>query len=78
MWCLRHIETIGEAVARLSEEMRTGHPVAPWRDIIAMRNILTHGYFDIDWDAVWAVVVHDLKPLRAAVEALLDAGPERP
>jgi len=38
-----------------------------------MRNNLIHGYFDVDWDAVWAVVESDLGPLRSAVEAILRA-----
>ncbi len=52
-WCLRHIEIIGEAASRLSDDLRTKYPIAPWRNIIAMRNALIHGYFDIDWDIVW-------------------------
>lgn len=72
-WCLRHIEIIGEAVARLSEEARTKYPTAPWRDIVGMRNALIHGYFDVDWEAVWAVVERDLGPLKAAVGDILRA-----
>jgi uncharacterized protein with HEPN domain len=71
VWCLRHIEVIGEAVSRLSPEMRDQHPVVPWRNIVAMRNALIHGYFDTDWEAVWAVVEHDLGPLQVAVQAML-------
>jgi uncharacterized protein with HEPN domain len=38
-----------------------------------MRNTLVHGYFDVDWDAVWAVVENDLSGLRSAAEAILEA-----
>jgi uncharacterized protein with HEPN domain len=38
-----------------------------------MRNTLVHGYFDIDWDAVWAVVENDLGPLRSVVAAIIVA-----
>jgi uncharacterized protein with HEPN domain len=71
VWCLRHIEIIGEAVARVSDELKAKHPTPPWRDISAMRNALIHGYFDTDWDAVWAVVVRDLRPLKEAVEEIV-------
>ncbi len=37
-----------------------------------MRNVLTHGYFDIDLDIVWSVVEHDLGKLRSQVEAIVD------
>ena len=66
-WCLRHIEIIGEAVSRLSDDLRDRYPVAPWRSIIAMRNSLIHGYFDTDWEIVWAVVENDLSPLRKSI-----------
>jgi len=72
-WCLHHIEIIGEAVARLTEELRAKYPVAPWREIVAMRNALIHGYFDVDWEAVWAVVERNLVPLKQAVETMLRA-----
>jgi uncharacterized protein with HEPN domain len=47
-------------------------PEVPWRQIIGMRNVLTHGYFDIDLDIVWSVVERDLGKLRSQVEAILD------
>ncbi len=37
-----------------------------------MRNSLIYGYFDVDWDALWAVVENDLGALRSAVEAILE------
>jgi uncharacterized protein with HEPN domain len=39
-----------------------------------MRNILVHGYFEVDMEAVWAAVEHDLPPLKQQVEAALRAG----
>lgn len=47
-------------------------PEVPWRQIIGMRNVLTHGYFDIDLAIVWSVVERDLGKLRSQVEAILD------
>lgn len=70
-WCLHHIEIIGEASARLSDDIRGKYPLARWRDIIAMHNTLVHGYFDVDWEAVWAVVKRDLDPLKDAIESIL-------
>lgn len=72
-WCLKHVEVIGEAVSRLSEDLRSRYATVPWRGIIGMRNTLVHGYFDVDWDAVWAVVENDLGALRSGVETILEA-----
>jgi len=76
-WCLHHIEIIGEAIARLSDELRTKYPLAPWREIVAMRNSLIHGYFDVDWEAVWGVVARDIAPLKEAIASILRAEGEQ-
>jgi uncharacterized protein with HEPN domain len=71
VWALHHVQLIGEAAARLSDDVRTKFPDVPWPDVIAMRNILVHQYFSADLDQVWHTVVFDLPPLRAAVEKAL-------
>jgi uncharacterized protein with HEPN domain len=45
--------------------------------MVAMRNVLIHGYFDIDIDVdlVWSVARNDLPKLRAQVRAILQALP---
>jgi len=50
---LQKLAVIGEAAARVSEELKTRHPEAPWPKIMAFRNILVHAYFALDWDQVW-------------------------
>jgi uncharacterized protein with HEPN domain len=73
---IRLIEVIGEAAGRVSDDTRSQISSVPWPLVIAMRNRLIHGYFDVDVDRVWDTVVNDLPPLIAAVETYL-AG-ERP
>lgn len=71
VWCLRHLEVIGEASSRLSNDMRSRAPEVPWREIIGMRNILIHGYFDIDWDAVWVAANRDVPALLPRIKQML-------
>jgi uncharacterized protein with HEPN domain len=40
--------------------------------MVAMRNVLVHGYFDIDVDLVWSVAQNDLPKLGAQVRAIVD------
>ena len=37
-----------------------------------MRNVLVHGYFDIDTDIVWQAVTRDVPELKPQVRRLLD------
>ena len=40
--------------------------------MVAMRNVLIHGYFDIDVDLVWSVAQNDLFKLGAQVRAIVE------
>lgn len=69
----RAVELIGEAVTRLPSEVRDRHPALPWREIIAMRNRLIHGYDGVDEDIVWDVLATQAPALAAALPAILAA-----
>jgi uncharacterized protein with HEPN domain len=70
-WITHQLQIIGEAAARITADLRENHPGVPWRQITGMRNVLTHGYFDIDLDIVWSVVERDLGKLRSQIEAIV-------
>lgn len=69
---VRSLEIIGEAASQLSREFRNKYPDIEWRDIIAMRNVLIHAYFDIDYEVVWKAVKEDLPPLVLKLNELLE------
>jgi uncharacterized protein with HEPN domain len=76
---VQKLAIIGEAAARISDELRSQYPQVPWSQIVAFRNILIHAYFGIDWDEVWQVVVVRCPALREQVVRILTAqsdGPE--
>ncbi|MGB5561129.1 MAG: DUF86 domain-containing protein [Sedimenticolaceae bacterium] len=60
---LRNLELIGEAATRVPAAVRQEHPVIPWRQVIATRNRLIHGYLGIDNDTLWSIVIDDVPPL---------------
>jgi uncharacterized protein with HEPN domain len=68
---LRHLRIIGEAARRLPDEVKDLAPDIPWHKIIGMRNVLVHGYFEIDLDVVWDAVQRDVPLLKPAVGVLL-------
>jgi uncharacterized protein with HEPN domain len=55
----------------LPDAVRAQAPEIPWPQLIGMRNVLVHGYFDIDQDIVWDAVMRDVPALEPAVEQLL-------
>jgi uncharacterized protein with HEPN domain len=67
---VKEIEIIGEAAARISPEGRRATSGIPWQKITAMRNRLTHGYFD--WDQViWSTLTTSLPALATELERAL-------
>ena len=70
-WIIHHLQIIGEAAAKISDDFQQQHPDIPWLKIIGMRNILVHDYFRIDINAVWAVVENDIPQLEQQVELFL-------
>ena len=72
VWMLHHLQIIGEAARKISQELRDAHPEIPWRKIIGMRHVLVHQYFEIDLDEVWNAVEDDVIPLRRQIERLID------
>ncbi|HTT65029.1 MAG TPA: HepT-like ribonuclease domain-containing protein [Bryobacteraceae bacterium] len=73
---LKCIEIIGEAASKVSPETRTTYAEIPWTDIVAMRNRLTHAYFDIDLDRVCDTIANDLPPLIRILERITPASKE--
>ena len=72
-WVLRHLQIICEACRSVSSEFRTQHPAVPWPQAIGMRNILVHHYFEMDVNAVWSAVEHDLPKLKQQLQSILGA-----
>ncbi len=65
------VQIIGEAASHLSDNVTNDHPQVPWRQIVAMRNRVVHGYFEVDLDILWYVVTVDVPQLSAHVSAIL-------
>ena len=43
----------------------------PWRDIIGMRNRLSHGYFDVNLDIVWETVQTDIPQIISVLSLII-------
>lgn len=71
---VRLLEIIGEAAARIPPDERKRWPTIPWADIVGLRNRLIHGYDEVDFDVLWAILQDDLPPLIAELEKIVPQG----
>ena len=69
---IRLVEIIGEAATRVGSEMKSSNPQVPWREIIGMRNRLTHGYDTVDLKVLWDTIAEDLPPLITDLEKIIE------
>ena len=63
-----NIMIIGEAANKLTKEFRDSHQEVPWRQIVDMRNVLVHGYYNTSPLFVWETYTNDLPFLKEQVE----------
>ncbi len=66
-----NLQVIGESVAKLPDTLKSAvAEPPPWGQIIAVRNLVSHGYPDIDPDVIWTIVTTRLEELEFAVAAM--------
>jgi uncharacterized protein with HEPN domain len=69
----REFEIIGEALTRLMKvDTTVAVRISDHRRIVAFRNVLVHGYADVDVQLVWDVITTKLSTLQEEVSALLN------
>lgn len=68
---IREFEIIGEAVGKLSEQLKGEYPEIPWQDIKDFRNLLAHEYFGVDLEIVWNTIRDDLPALLDAIQKIV-------
>ena len=70
---LRNLELVGEAATHIPREVRDAHPEIEWREIIATRNRVAHGYMGMDEDVIWDIIQTDIPNLLPALKDLLNS-----
>lgn len=69
---IRQLEVMGEAARNLSDDFRNEYSQIPWRQMIGLRNRMTHAYFNINLQIIWEIVRGDLPDLKRKMECILD------
>lgn len=74
---LYQITIVGEAVKRLSPELRQQHPEIPWSAIAGMRDKLIHDYDGVDVQRVWQTLQRSIPAFVQAIQPLLPTPNEK-
>lgn len=68
----RQFEIVGEALSKLADrDPETARRIPELRRIVAFRNILIHGYAQVDGTVVWEALTTRVGPLGEIVRSLL-------
>ena len=73
---LRNLKLIGEAANQLPEEIRATMPQIQWRQFIATRNRIAHGYLGLDNDTLWSIIREDVPALLVQLEQVVADKPD--
>ena len=69
--CLMNIVNIGEMVSKLSDEFTEEHNLIEWYKIKALRNIIAHDYFGVDYDEIWSILKIHIPHLKNYITPLI-------
>jgi uncharacterized protein with HEPN domain len=72
---IRNFEILGEAsknLRRYHADFIAKYPDVDWEDMYWMRNRLSHGYFNIDFEIIWKAIEKDLPKLQKQMQAIYD------
>lgn len=67
---VRNLETLGEAVKHLPDDIRALSPETPWAQIAGLRDVLAHTYFSVNLALIWDIVTNEAPDLRPVVKRL--------
>ncbi|GHV77775.1 hypothetical protein AGMMS49942_25960 [Spirochaetia bacterium] len=62
---------IGELAHHLTAEFTKEHADIPWKNIIGLRNVVVHGYGQLDIETVWAAITDDIPELYQKCKAII-------
>lgn len=70
---VKNIEIVGEAANNVTKELQSQHPEVQWKDVISMRHVLVHDYYNIDARTAWQTAQDNLPQLKKQIEKILSS-----
>jgi uncharacterized protein with HEPN domain len=68
---VRNFEVIGEAVKNLSDELKVQFPSTDWKAVAGFRDTLIHGYFGVDLEILWDIIVNKIPVLQEEIAGII-------
>lgn len=68
---IRRIEIIGEAVKNIPEQIKQTYPDVAWKKSAGMRDVVIHGYFEVDVGIAWDTIHDDLPILKEQIAHIM-------
>jgi uncharacterized protein with HEPN domain len=69
----RCIEIIGEPAGHVSDGVRAKFTDVPWQQIVGLRNIIVHGYAQLDPEKLWRVIENEIEVLVERLSLLSES-----
>lgn len=66
-----YLQTISEAARNIPASFQKRYHAIPWKKLIDFQTLITHYYLEIDREALWKIVSHDLPALKNDIDLLL-------
>jgi uncharacterized protein with HEPN domain len=65
---------VGETVKNIdkytNKALLVKYPSINWQDIMRLRDVIAHHYFEVDAERVFAILHHDVPPLLAVIKQM--------
>lgn len=72
----RELEILGEAARRVSMRFRDVHPEIPWKEIVGLRNVISHEYDKVNYAEIYGIVRQQIPELITQMEPLVPPPPQ--
>jgi uncharacterized protein with HEPN domain len=72
----RKLEILGEAARRVSMRFRDVHPEIPWKEIVGLRNVISHEYDKVNYAEIYGIVRQQIPELITQMEPLVPPPPQ--
>lgn len=70
---VRNFEIIGEAAKNLDPDLKKKFPGTDWKSVAGFRDTLIHGYFGVDLDILWDIIVHKVPALQTEIPKIISS-----